>query len=34
MRQAKNLCDACLAAGVKHVVWSSLEDTRPAVGDK
>jgi uncharacterized protein YbjT (DUF2867 family) len=26
--QAKNLADACRAAGVKHVIWSTLEDTR------
>ncbi|MEP6780036.1 MAG: NmrA/HSCARG family protein [Gemmatimonadaceae bacterium] len=28
MEQAKNIADACSAAGIKHVVWSSLEDTR------
>ena len=26
--QAKNLADASKASGVKHVVWSTLEDTR------
>jgi uncharacterized protein YbjT (DUF2867 family) len=26
--QAKNIADAAKAAGVKHVIWSSLEDTR------
>jgi uncharacterized protein YbjT (DUF2867 family) len=26
--QAKNLADACRAAGIKHVIWSTLEDTR------
>ena len=26
--QAKNIADAARAAGVKHVVWSTLEDTR------
>lgn len=26
--QARNLADAARAAGVKHVIWSSLEDTR------
>ena len=28
MAQAKAMADAAKAAGVKHVVWSSLEDTR------
>lgn len=28
MAQAKNMADAAKAAGVQHVVWSSLEDTR------
>jgi len=28
-QQAKNLAQAAKAAGVKHVVWSTLEDTRP-----
>jgi len=34
--QAKNIADAAKAAGVKHVVWSTLEDTRKlmAPGDK
>ena len=27
-QQAKNVADAAKAAGVKHVVWSTLEDTR------
>ncbi|HLG53906.1 MAG TPA: NmrA/HSCARG family protein [Vicinamibacterales bacterium] len=26
--QAKNIADAAKAAGVKHVIWSTLEDTR------
>src|SRR6476469_4278741 len=26
--QARNLAEACRAAGVKHVLWSTLEDTR------
>jgi len=26
--QARNLAAACRAAGVKHVIWSTLEDTR------
>ena len=26
--QAKNIADAAKAAGVRHVIWSSLEDTR------
>jgi uncharacterized protein YbjT (DUF2867 family) len=26
--QAKNLADAALTAGVQHIIWSSLEDTR------
>jgi uncharacterized protein YbjT (DUF2867 family) len=28
MTQAKNLADAAAAAGVGHVIWSTLEDTR------
>lgn len=31
IQQGKNLVDAAKAAGVKHFVWSSLEDTRPAM---
>ena len=27
-QQAKNIADAAKAAGVKHVIWSTLEDTR------
>jgi uncharacterized protein YbjT (DUF2867 family) len=27
-QQAKNIADAARAAGVKHVIWSTLEDTR------
>ena len=27
-QQAKNIAEAAKAAGVKHVVWSTLEDTR------
>src|SRR5215470_7623957 len=26
--QAKNIAEAAKAAGVKHVIWSTLEDTR------
>ena len=26
--QARNMADAALAAGVQHIIWSSLEDTR------
>jgi uncharacterized protein YbjT (DUF2867 family) len=29
--QAKNIADAAKAAGVKHVIWSTLEDTRKFV---
>jgi uncharacterized protein YbjT (DUF2867 family) len=34
--QAKNIADASRAAGVKHVIWSTLEDTRKSMepGDK
>jgi uncharacterized protein YbjT (DUF2867 family) len=34
--QAKNIADAAKAAGVKHVIWSTLEDTRKlmSAGDK
>lgn len=32
-QQAKNLADAARAAGVKHVVWSTLEDMREYLGD-
>src|SRR5919198_1519530 len=34
--QAKNIADAAKAAGVKHVIWSTLEDTRALMdpGDK
>jgi len=28
MSHAKNMADAAEAAGVKHIIWSSLEDTR------
>lgn len=31
--QGKNLVDACKAAGVKHVIFSTLENTGPIVGD-
>ncbi len=27
--QARNLADAAKAAGLRHVIWSTLEDTRP-----
>jgi uncharacterized protein YbjT (DUF2867 family) len=30
--QAKNIAEAAKAAGVKHVVWSTLEDTRKLMG--
>lgn len=33
LQQGKNLVDAAKAAQVKHFVWSTLEDTRPLVGD-
>lgn len=29
--QARNMADAAKAAGVKHVIWSTLEDTRPHI---
>lgn len=28
IQQAKNLAEACKAAGIKHAIWSTLEDTR------
>ncbi|HSG68745.1 MAG TPA: NmrA/HSCARG family protein [Bacteroidales bacterium] len=31
IRQAKNMADAAKAAGVKHTIWSSLDDTRKLV---
>jgi len=31
IQQAKNIAEAAKAAGVKHVVWSTLEDTRKLV---
>jgi uncharacterized protein YbjT (DUF2867 family) len=33
LQQGKNLVDAAAATGVKHFVFSSLEDTRPLIGD-
>jgi uncharacterized protein YbjT (DUF2867 family) len=33
LRHAKNMASAASAAGVKHVVWSTLEDTRRWVTD-
>ena len=33
IQQGKNLVDAAVATGVKHFVFSSLEDTRPLIGD-
>jgi len=33
IQQGKNLGDACVQAGVKHVVWSSLLDTREQKDD-
>lgn len=34
IQQGKNLVDAAVATGVKHFVYSSLEDTRPLLGDQ
>jgi hypothetical protein len=34
VKQIKNIAQACHNAKVKHVVWSTLVDTRPAVKDK
>jgi uncharacterized protein YbjT (DUF2867 family) len=31
--QAKNLAEACRATGVKHIIWSTLEDTRTLMAD-
>src|ERR1700730_7047849 len=31
--QAKNIADAARAAGVKHIIWSTLEDTRKLMKD-
>jgi uncharacterized protein YbjT (DUF2867 family) len=31
--QAKNLAEACKAAGIKHAIWSTFEDTRKALSD-
>jgi uncharacterized protein YbjT (DUF2867 family) len=31
LRQARNIAEAAKAAGLKHVVWSTLEDTRKQV---
>lgn len=31
--QARNIADAAKAAGIKHVVWSTLEDTRKLMDD-
>ena len=31
--QAKNIADAAKAAGVKHIIWSTLEDTRKLMQD-
>ena len=28
MAHAKNMAEAAKAAGLKHVIWSTLEDTR------
>ncbi|KAG7668584.1 hypothetical protein Ndes2526B_g03794 [Nannochloris sp. 'desiccata'] len=33
LQQGKNLVDAAVATNVKHFVYSSLEDTRPLIGD-
>jgi len=32
--QANNLAKACKTAGVQHVIWSTLEDTRSVLKDK
>jgi len=32
--QASNLAKACKTAGVKHVIWSTLEDSRDVLKDK
>lgn len=32
-QQAKNIAEAARAAGVKHVIWSTLEDTRQFMSD-
>jgi hypothetical protein len=34
VQQGKNLVDAAKAGGVKHFVWSTLDDTRPALSGK
>lgn len=34
VEQGRALCDACRSSGVKHVVWSSLEDTRDTLSGK
>jgi uncharacterized protein YbjT (DUF2867 family) len=31
--EARNMAQAAKAAGVSHVIWSTLEDTRKSVGD-
>lgn len=31
--QAKNLANACRQCETKHIVWSTLEDTRPVLKD-
>ena len=33
IQQAKNIAEAAKAAGVKHVIWSTLEDTRKLMKD-
>jgi uncharacterized protein YbjT (DUF2867 family) len=33
IQQAKNIAEAARAAGVKHVIWSTLEDTRKLMSD-
>jgi len=33
-KQASNLAKACKTAGVKHVIWSTLDDTRDVLKDK
>jgi uncharacterized protein YbjT (DUF2867 family) len=34
LTQAENAARAAAAAGVEHVIWSTLEDTRPFFGDR
>jgi uncharacterized protein YbjT (DUF2867 family) len=34
MKNARNLADMCKENGIKHVVWSTMEDTRPVLKDQ